>query len=271
MYPLVNDKLRETKHKISLVVTGGGSCAIDNILKYGGASSTLIDAYVPYDITATDKYLGFVPNQYCSTETSSLIAMEAFKRACELNDKEWTLGVGVTCKLAKISNEREGREHLICIAIQSESYLKTYEIIIGPTAVTERNQNLGRIAEEELTGDAIIMAIADCLGFKDYQKMMNDTFGKDMTYNEIIQPKSLTALYRNDQKVVRYFDRESAPCIFSASFNPIHEAHLAMIKFAKDKYGAVDVELPIINAEKGAIVTGKLQGADSLSKYLTTF
>ena len=50
MYPIINDKLKNTPFKVCLAVTDGGTGVIDKMLKYGGASSTLIDAYVPYDI-----------------------------------------------------------------------------------------------------------------------------------------------------------------------------------------------------------------------------
>jgi len=253
MYPLINDKLRESNYKVSLVVTGGGASCIDNILKYGGASSTLIDSYVPYDTATMDNYLGFEPDKYCSQETSRSLAMEAFKRGSKYNDSEWTLGIGVTCKLEKIVNEREGREHAIYIAVQGLTFSKTYTIIIGPTATTVRNKNIGRIAEEKLAGDCVIMAIADSFGYHQYGEMLNDTFGKDLTITNAIGTVKIGNLCLGNINELKYHDKEPANCIFSGSFNPIHESHLEMIAHAKELYGSVDLELPIMNAEKGLV------------------
>src|SRR5690606_16064621 len=103
--------------KLVLAITGGGTEAIGNLLKVGGASSYFIEAHVPYGMKSLDKFLGFKPEKYCSPETARHMAVESYKRAIAHGAKaEEAVGIGATCSLVKPSGERAGREHLIYVS-----------------------------------------------------------------------------------------------------------------------------------------------------------
>ena len=253
MYPLINDKLKNTPYKVCLAVTGGGTGAIDKLLKYGGGSSTLIDAYVPYDIDRLTKFLKKEPEKCCSIETARAMAMESYKLACVDNDPKMVLGVGATCKLRKIVNERSGREHTIHIAVQGESFTESFDFILGPTAKTIRIREMGRVEEEDLCADTIIMCIAIACGLEEYQIPLQQTFNDDYTHTKAVDYRGFRDVIFGSKKAMPWFNREPAPYIFSGSFNPIHDSHLHIIKVAKEKYGKVDVEISVSNVDKGVI------------------
>lgn len=253
MYPIINDKLKNTPYKICLAVTGGGTGAIDKLLKYGGGSSTLIDAYVPYDIDRLTKFLKTEPRKCCSIETARAMAMEAYNRACEGYDPKTVLGVGATCKLRKIVNEREGREHTIHIAVQGNDFTESFDFVLGPTAQTIRIREMGRVEEEDLCADTIIMCIAIANGLKEYQIPLKEIYGTDYTHTKVADLANFRDVVFNGKKAMSWFNKEPAPCIFPGSFNPIHEGHLDMIKVAKEKFGTVDVEISVSNVDKPSI------------------
>lgn len=256
MYPIINDKLKNTPYKISLAVTGGGTGAIDKILKYGGGSSTLIDAYVPYDIDRLQEFLTHAPDKCCSIDTARAMAMEAYIRARNSNDPSKVLGVGATCKLRKVVNERLGREHTIHIAIQGEEFTESFDFILGPTASTVRIREMGRVEEEDLCSDTIIMCIAIASGLEEYHKPLKEIYGDDYTHFKAVDRANIKDVLFGPRKATAWLEdglKAPAPCIFSGSFNPIHEGHIEMIKIAKEKYGSVDLEISIHNAAKGLI------------------
>ncbi|MFB3076872.1 MAG: hypothetical protein ACE1Y4_02600, partial [Lysobacterales bacterium] len=52
-----------------LVVTGGGTQALADVLAVPGASRTVLEALVPYSAAALTEFLGTLPNQVVSIET----------------------------------------------------------------------------------------------------------------------------------------------------------------------------------------------------------
>lgn len=253
MYPIINDKLKNTPYKISLAVTGGGTGSIDKLLKYGGGSSTLIDAYVPYDIPRLTKFLKKEPRKCCSIETARDMAMEAYNRACDGYDPKTVMGVGATCKLRKIVNERQGREHTIHIAIQGHDFTESFDFILGPTAQTIRIREMGRVEEEDLCSDTIIMCIAIANGLTEYHIPLKEIYGNDYTHVKAVDYSGFRDVVFNGKKAMPWFNKAPSPCIFSGSFNPLHEGHLDMIKEAKELYGSVDLEISVSNVDKTSI------------------
>jgi nicotinamide mononucleotide (NMN) deamidase PncC len=62
--------LHASGRKAALAITGGGSGAIAELLRVPGGSRLLIDAQVPYDAQALAAFLGFAPEQACSSDTA---------------------------------------------------------------------------------------------------------------------------------------------------------------------------------------------------------
>ena len=116
-------RIHESKHKGVLAITGGGTGAIDELLKRGGGSATLLKAVVPYSFESWQEFLGKVPEKTVTVDAARQLAVTAFHNARKLDTKsEMHFGIGSTGALAKASNEREGRKHHLHIAFQSETY-----------------------------------------------------------------------------------------------------------------------------------------------------
>ncbi|NOQ48554.1 MAG: hypothetical protein GQ576_05390 [Methanococcoides sp.] len=63
--------------RLVLAVTGGGAGAIDQLLRYGGGSATVLEALVPYSSKALDELIGKKPEKYASPVTVRAMAMAA--------------------------------------------------------------------------------------------------------------------------------------------------------------------------------------------------
>jgi hypothetical protein len=91
--------------KASIVMTGGGTTAISEILTHPGASRFVVEAYVPYSPAAFDQYLeptGQNPESYCSASAAVLLAKHAYTRASNL-EKELPV-IGFSCTAALQTN-----------------------------------------------------------------------------------------------------------------------------------------------------------------------
>lgn len=114
------DTLIQSKFKMVIAVTGGGTGAINELLKDGGGSAVLLEAIVPYCTKSIEQFLGRTPEKYCSLETAKMLAHQAFQRASDLTESERVFGVGATSSLIKQNGiEREGREHRVYVTVTS--------------------------------------------------------------------------------------------------------------------------------------------------------
>lgn len=251
--------INSSGYKIVLSITGGGTEAIGELLRYGGGSATLLEAIVPYSQRAVDAFTGKTPEKYSSTRTARAMAMAAFQRAImlqqEQNEAGRVLGIGATSILAKY-NERKERQHELHIAIQSLQNTTTYSICF----LEERE----RESEESLACRLIINAIALACNMD-----VAITDGTGLSSRESPQMRSVQATETishmllnkgNDPEVTpRSFrisknDNEiphSHKVILSGSFDPCHRKHVEMAKIASKKYGVpVHFEISLTNVDK---------------------
>jgi len=132
---------------IYMIITGGGTGAINELLRYGGGSSVFVGAEVPYALHMVNAY---THNQ--AGETFKCVSADtAEQMAITAYSNYGNLGVGVTCKLG-YEGEREGRKHFAFIAISTEK----------ETLTTELDNDFftgDRFADEILLSNAIIEAI----------------------------------------------------------------------------------------------------------------
>jgi nicotinamide mononucleotide (NMN) deamidase PncC len=125
-------EIHRKKVKLYFAITGGGTGAIYEFLRHGGASDVFVGATIPYDSNHLDDFLGgwneTIPEKACSEETAEKLAYAAFKEAKVIttnpafSTENQAIGIGVTCSLAKATKEREGREHNAYIAIRSKEF-----------------------------------------------------------------------------------------------------------------------------------------------------
>lgn len=264
------NQIHKSPFKLSLAITGGGTEAIGEILRHGSGSATILEAYVPYSPHSLEKFIGKKPTKYASAETAREMAMVAYQRALKLNKEnngakaKNIIGIGVTCKLAKGSEERQGREHEIHFA--SQSYHRTSSCSI------KIDDKLTREEEEVLTSLFTIYKIAELSGIQQTEAAMKHIIEKVSAAGNIIERTAtvdeetarllvdtlLSYEYAN-KKSVLIFKKDKKQIskgrlILSASFNPCHKNHILMAKIAAEKYQLpVTFEISMANVDKAPI------------------
>lgn len=98
--------------KLGIILTGGGSQLIPNLLTNGGASSYFSFAEVPYSKESVVKHLGEEPPKYANINVARQYAFNAASKLLKLHGPgEEYIGIGCSAKLMT-DNEREGRENV---------------------------------------------------------------------------------------------------------------------------------------------------------------
>jgi Nicotinic acid mononucleotide adenylyltransferase len=273
--------IHDSTYRIVLAITGGGTESIGELLRHGRGSDTMIEAIVPYSKESLDSFIGKEPSRYASIDTARDMAMSAYRHALylnsmtEKNDHENLIGIGVTCKLARITNERQGRQHEIHFA--SQSYFKT------TSSSLFLKENTSREEQEEIATEFIIENIASLcnpdekLQYSVLKKKMVKELIKDEAEAELPLAELLLKTLENinSEKDVQPLKidlgiNDSKPrIIFSGSFNPCHAKHIEMAKIAAGKYNEpVNFEISLANVDKPPIDYISLkERINSLLKY----
>ncbi|WP_440953244.1 hypothetical protein [Methanococcoides sp. FTZ1] len=269
--------------RIVLAITGGGTEAIGQLLRYGGGSATVLEAIVPYSPEALDTLIGRKPEKYASPTTVRSMAMAAYRRALSLKENDDRIhsqnliGVAASCKLSTGTAEREGREHEIYVGIQS----------FDRTVVRMLRLTTGRSREEEehISACMIIDSIAKECGWN--REMLTDRLldrGEIIEDMEATVPREIAEMLARPDSIMKNTDlmpdvvelelREGGVAdrpevIFSGSFNPCHQNHIIMARQAYQKLGKkVHFEISITNVDKPPIDLISLQERlDSLREY----
>lgn len=249
----INNDFSEAR--IAVVITGGGTSAIGEMLRYGGSSSTFLYGHVPYSPIYTERYLGRIPDKLCSAEAARMLAMRAFHDVVEYHgfkDGEiFPIGLGATSALGKITPEREGREHKIYVAVQTREKTTTYTLFL--------NAPRSRVEEEKINELLILNALAESCNIKSSLPMLTTANEKiDVKCDEGVVLESILcgeapfSLYRKDEGLVTLKGSVGhVKLLLPASFNPLHDAHRAMAKVASEKMGhTCHFEMSITNANK---------------------
>lgn len=232
----VNDALIAAKNPLVMYVTGGGSEAISDLLRHGGASSYLMEGLVHYCPQSTHELLGYVPKHYACEETARALALRAYERCLKLtNNSPHAIGLAATSKLYK-PGEREGREHEIHVVLQCKDSTTAYSI--KPNI---QYREIEEYQNKELILMALYHHITGCF-VERVQKCM---------FSRIQYPRlSQRGLQAFDFHMLKdAWDVE--PIIFPGSFNPIHKKHIEIAEVIYRRMGKRPwLELSIHNTDK---------------------
>lgn len=148
-------EFRRSNWRFVVSISGGGSAFISDYLALPGASGTFLEAVVPYSQEATDAFLGFRPENYCSERTARQLAAQARARAVELTElgarsDAPVVGIGVAASLA--SDRPKKGAHRVCCAVQTRGAVFSAELNLTKDART-------RAQEERLAADFILSVL----------------------------------------------------------------------------------------------------------------
>ena len=248
-----------------VVVTGGGSLALSELLCVPGASRTVLEAAVPYAAAALVRLLGAPPEQFCSPRTARAMAMAAFDRALVLDRPASAAGnasgeslVGVACTASLASDRPKRGEHRAYIAVQTLFATET-------TALTLHKDARTRLEEEQLVASVIIERLAVAAGVARAEQLAplwEPEMGEARaTARTEARPEwrrlllgELNAVCTDGRFVQaggKASPRAEGPLLFPGAFNPLHDGHRQIALIAAAKAGrTVEFEVAVQNVDK---------------------
>lgn len=241
-YELV-ERIHASGRGCVLALTGGGSEAIADLLTVPGASTTLLEARVPYCEAALSEWLGGKFDQACSEPTARAMAMAAYERARLLSiaDPRTLCGIGATASLATTRPKRGA--HRVFVASQTAEATVSYscEFVKGRRTRDE---------EEGAVADLVLHAVAEACSVcdKTLPKLSSD---ESIARREKRAPKEWMELLLGQRPSIAYRIAHEPKLILSGAFNPLHDGHRQMVRIAAERCGEpVTLELSIANVDK---------------------
>lgn len=234
-----------------LVVTGGGSGAISELLTWPGASRTVLEASVPYSEAALKTFLNGSPDRACAPETARSMAMAAFHHARRLDADA---SFGLSCTASLVTDRPKRGHHRFHIGIQTHAHSDLLSIHLRAGA-------RDRTTEEAVCRDWILLALASAKACSDLPESgwhPGLLPSEEVIVDRCTAPEHWQSVICGQQAVtaadqaVRPADLESPPrLVFPGAFNPIHAGHLNMIQVAEALTGReAHFELCVRNVDK---------------------
>lgn len=211
-----------------LTITGGGTSVISELFSVPGASSTLLEASVPYASGALSRFLYSTRDHGCSSATARAMAMQSFLNAQQLaSDDKAVFGLGCTAAIAT-NRGRRGADRCH-IAVQSASSTLALDL--------ELDKAQSRDKQEATCREAILNLMGCALGILDDESPV--CCEAHASWQALLDNRSASTPH-------------SKPVgIFPGAFNPPHEGHNRMRELATEHLGGdVVLELSIRNVDK---------------------
>ena len=242
--------LHASRTAAALALTGGGTGTIPLLLRRPGGSRTVLDVAVPYGPAAVAAYLGEPPAQACSAATAQALARRAFQRACAFRPDASipVVGLGATAALAT-DRVRRGDDRLHVATFDGSRSIELAWTFQPP---------LSRRHEQEAGVERVVLAaLADAVGVAPWKELVgSDLASVERSVHAV--DDELAALTTGPQSwVTAYPDGRRRPggqiptALVPGSFNPWHQAHRALWKAARRRFGdPAAYELSIANVDK---------------------
>lgn len=221
-----------------LAVAGGGSEVFGDLLRHGGMSGTMLLGYVLQSPDATDLFLGRKPDAYVSAETARRLAMVAYKDALRLTKGPGAFGVGATSSLRKPGGERDGRLHRAFVAYQRDDQTLVLSATLNETRTREEEEaEVANLIDVVVRWGSRLMAVAHWANSSDEIEVAHAAGSAEWA-----------AVVHGNSNCT---PGERGSIVLSSSLNPIHDTHVAMMRWAYETTGIpVDLELCVRNADK---------------------
>ena len=242
--------------RIAAAITGGGTSAVGEMLRYGGSSGSVLYAYVPYSPIFTEQYLGRAPEKLCSAETARMLAMKAYHDIVQFHGYQdgdvYPVGIGATSALGKITKEREGREHKIYVAVQNREKTITYELFLTEPRSREEEEKVNELLILSALAEGCNLPLeCDLLGEAVIPETLDVKTDEGVVLESVLCGETPFSVYGNDGLVTVKGSVDHVKLLLPASFNPLHEAHLELANIASKSAGhACHFEMSIMNADK---------------------
>jgi nicotinamide mononucleotide (NMN) deamidase PncC len=242
--------LHGSGRKAALAITGGGSGSIGELLRVPGGSRLLIEAQVPYDERALATFLGFAPEQACSSDTAIAMARSVRARAARLVPAGTdVVGLGATAAL--VSDRPRKGEHRFHIAFADAA--RTAHCT-GVLAKGRRDRG----TEEDLVSRAIILWLAYACGIAapaprsllDADEHLAETVVATVdTIDQLLAGELDRVTVQPDGQMTLLAPRP--PVLLPGSFNPVHAGHVLLARVAEEvRQQPAAFEISVTNVDK---------------------
>lgn len=143
-----------------VVVAGGGSQALADLLAVPGASRTVLEALVPYSGGSMREFLGREPEQAVAADTAAALARKARERALALRPDPAPPALGVACTAALATDRPRKGEHRAHVAVCGGGPVEVRSVVFEKGART-------RTGEERAAADLVLSALGRACGLDD--------------------------------------------------------------------------------------------------------
>ena len=245
--------------QVVVVVSGGGTQVIPQLLAESGASNVMLEALVPYAKSAVAEFLGGNPDAYCSDRTTRQLAVAGWQRSIKLSSQGRN-NVGIAATASLRSGKPKMGQHRVHVA--------THRVQETVTATLQLKKNARSRLEEErvaalLCLDVLVSTVTETTNHpwrKELESLLLPE--EEIVRNEYRAPVRWQKLWISEDVEVPIEINSSGQTrqrlgqvnnrlIFSGSFSPLHEGHLAMARIAEEiAERPVEWELSVTNVDK---------------------
>ena len=220
--------LRDSKTRAYLACTGAGAGLQQMLWAVPGISSFLVGAEFPYDPAATERFLGFRPEKFCSRATAVDMATEAYARALAGGEGS-AIGLGLTASVATKTEHRGDHRIHAAAACSSGVWAADWTISKGVGAATREVD--GRLADE--LGLQLLL----------HASLVESIFDGGLPDGLVVE--EVTAQARAQFLARSYFARDDKRfcglpasvrgVLFPGAFNPPHVGHFRIAEEVPDR------------------------------------
>lgn len=250
-----------------LGLSGGAAQALGWLLSVPRASSTLLEATIPYSRASMVQLLGKVPKQSVCRETADEIALAAYNRALKLSMPGVPVaGIGSTGALASIPPKRG--DHRCYVSARTQTGLWQYDLTLA-------KGYRDRYGEDYLTSCVVVKTLADVCGVLDDVPLSLKEGTEELRHSKAVfsEEEQLEHLLSGQICMINFSGGSVSPnwgnrrVVLSGSFNPLHDGHIKLLAAACSlrEGGLPCYEMSAINADKPPL------GLADIKERLTQF
>ena len=244
--------------KLVLAVSGSGTKALSWILEIPGASNTLLEAVVPYSVSAMSNLIGKIPQQSVSEETAIDMARAAYFRGVRQRAATQKT-VGISCTAALTTNRVRRGENEAYIGFYGADFLKLYHLEISKGKF-DRTQEEIMISEFLIDTIAFeLLATHESINLPSFVSVSEITSLKFASHEEALLANHIKSSHV-DSHGTKKADQEFAGGILSGSFNPVHDGHMELASVAKGILKCeVAFEISVANVDKPNLIENVIE------------